>query len=267
MKNIFKSNYFLSYVKNKIFRIYIIISIIIIIKSEESNINKYIKENTDIFLILTKDGYLQAFEKNEIREKWKIFFGDLIPQNIHIHKLAEDIYIYPINDKLFIVKENNLISFDIFVKEIVSNNSIFKNNYIIEGKIENLIYMIDGKAGKILEKNNNISNITLIRNSLKDGNIILKIVKYFLIKKEKNNNENILNISYSNINIEGKNNKKDFVVESYMNDIPNMINNLNIKIEMSKIITIYSFCYNRNEIAIIYNKDYFEKYLNNLFFQ
>ena len=262
MNNIFKLNYFLSYIKSKIFPLYIIISIIIIIKSEESNINKYIKKNTDIFLILTKDGYLHAFEKNEIREKWKIYFGNLIPQNIHIHKLAEDIYIYPINDKLFIVKENNLISFDIFVKEIVSNNSIFKNNYIIEGKIVNLIYMIDGKTGKILEKKNNINNITLIRNNLKDDNIILKIVNYFLIKKDKNKNENIFNISYSNINIEGKNNKNSFLVESDMNDIHNLINNLNITIEMSKIITIHSYCYNRNEIALIYNKDYLEKYIN-----
>ena len=104
-----------SYFLLKVF-LFLILNLLSLIQCGKKYDNDIIANN-DLFLILAKDGYLRAFETKEINEKWNIFFGDdLIPKNINSHKFTNDIILYPINDKLYISLENDLIPFDIFVK-------------------------------------------------------------------------------------------------------------------------------------------------------
>ena len=267
MKDIIKSKNCLSYSPNKKFPLYIIISIIFaLISCEEYNLTEYINKNSDVFLILSNDGYLHALDKGKKEYKWKTFFGNnLLPVNINSHKLLDDIYIYPINDKLFILKDKNMISFETFVKELINCNSMINDDTILEGKIDRWIYKIDLKNGNILDKKNKMKNYTYFRDNLKNETIIVKKVDYYLLKREKNKKENIMNISYSSINIELKKNKNSLFEgnDNNMNEIHKLLNDLNIQIDINKIITIHSYCYHRNELLLIYDKNIIDKNLQN----
>ena len=242
--------------------LFILFNLLIMIKCEEK-INHDIIDNNDLFLILSKDGFLRAFKTKEIKEQWNIFFGDnLIPKNINSHKFTNDIILYPINDKLYISFENNFISFDIFVKELNSTKPIITNNISIEGYIDNYIYIINLKNGKISKKiySNNTHDILL-----KNSEIILKKVNYILCKKEKNTNKNLMNISYSDINIELKNRNNYFEKVNNINMyvMHDIINYFKINLEIGKIITIHSYNYNKRKLTLIYDKNIIEKNINN----
>ena len=186
-------------------RIFIFVLATIKCDEEKSTI-----ENNDLFLFLTNDGYLHAFEKKDKNEKWKILFGnDIIPKNINSHNIDEDNFLYSINSKLYIFKNNNMIPFDIFVKELSNINSINDNNCSIEGKIKTTYYIIDLKTGKILEKSscfNGKDDKDDTVKKLTNNEIILKKVDYILLKNN-NKKDNVMNISYSEIDIESENNE------------------------------------------------------------
>ena len=225
----------------------------------EENYRNNIIDNNHLFLILEKDGYLTAFEKSEITEKWKIYFNNsFFPKNTNFHKFTDDIVIYPINDKLYLSIENNFVPFDMFVKYLINNKPITKNDISIEGRIKKYFYLIDLKTGKILEKNNSDNNINIIPNIKKDE-IILKKVDYYLVKKEKNRNENIMNISSSDINIQ---NDVNYENNNNMNDIHQIIKYFKLNLEIGKIISIHAYNFNKGKLTLIYDKNIFEKKFN-----
>ena len=86
-----------------------IINLLLMINCEERYYN--IIDNNDLFLIFDKDGYLRAFEKSEIFEKWRILFNNsFYPKHTNCHKLIDDdIFLYPMNDKLFLSTENKFL--------------------------------------------------------------------------------------------------------------------------------------------------------------
>ena len=238
----------------KIF-LFLILNILIVINCEE-NIDKNIIDNNDLFLILEKDGILRAFDKTETNEKWKLFFNNSIfPKITNSYKFTDDIVIYPINDKLYLSIENNFVPFDIFVINLINNKPIAKNNIKFEGQIEKYFYKINIKSGKILEKINN--NNFNIESNLKKDAVILKKVNYFLIKKEKN--ENLMNISYSDINIEVQNDENN---NNNMNDMHHIINYFKLNLEIGKIISIHTYNYNKGKLTLIYDKNILEKKFN-----
>ena len=232
-------------------------NIFILINCEENYDNNII-DNNHLFLILEKDGYLRAFEKKDINEKWKIYFNiSLFPKNTNSYKLTDDIVIYPINDKLYLSFENNFVPFDIFVKNLINNKPITKDSISIEGLIKKYFYIIDLNTGKTLEKNINNNNIDNIHN-IKHDEIIFKKVDYYLIKKEINRNENLMNISYSDINIEAQNDDNN----NNMNDMHHIINYFKLNLEIDKIISIHSYNYNKGKLILIYDKNILEKKFN-----
>ena len=227
------------------------------INCEEKLYNNII-DNNDLFLILDKDGVLRGFEKTGINEKWRILFNNsLYQKNINSHKLTDDIGIYPLDDKLFVSTENDFIPFEIFVKNLTNNKPIMKNNISIEGHIKNFFYIIDLKTGKNLETIINYNRNHNFENYLKKDEIILKKVDYLLIKKEINKNEILMNISYSDINIEHKNNKND--ENNNMKDMYHIINYFKLNLEIGKIKSIHSYNYNKRKLTLIYDKNILEK--------
>ena len=250
-----------SYFLLKVF-LFLILNLLSLIQCGKKYDNDIIANN-DLFLILAKDGYLRAFETKEINEKWNIFFGDdLIPKNINSHKFTNDIILYPINDKLYISLENDLIPFDIFVKNLISIKPIINDNISVEGHIDNYIYLIDLINGKIVKKiNSNKSNDILINNN----EIMVKKVNYFLFKKEKDKNENLMNISYSEINIELKIRNNHFEENNNMNMnlMHYIMDYFKINLEIGKIISIHSYNYKKEKLSLIYDKNIFDNKYNN----
>ena len=240
--------------------LFLILNLLPLIQCEKKCDNDIIANN-DLFLILSKDGYLRAFETKEINEKWNIFFGDdLSPKNINSHKFTNDIILYPINDKLYISLENDFIPFDLFVKNLISIKPIISDNISIEGHIDNYIFLIDLINGKIVKKiNSNKSNDILIKNY----EIMVKKVNYFLFKKEKD--KNLMNISYSDINIELKHKNNHFEENNNMNMnvMHYIMDYFKINLELGKIISIHSYNYKKGKLSLIYNKNIFEDKFNN----
>ena len=238
----------------------IFITILIKIKCEEE---KAIIDKNDLFLFLTKDGYLHAFEKKEtekeINEKWKLFFGtNLITKDINSHKVDEGIYLFSIIDKLYIFTLNNnkLIPFDIFVKELTNNINDTNNNSFIEGKINNSFFIIDLKNGDILEKKICEHDKCNLEKKIEKNSIFLKKVDYFLLNKNKTKNDNFMNISYSDIIIEGKNNKIGLLDENNnMNILYDLFNYYKFNLKIDKIMTIYYYNYDKKIFSLLYNKN------------
>ena len=242
--------------------LFLILNLLPLIQCEKK-CDKDIIANNDLFLILSKDGYLRAFETKEINEKWNIFFGDdLSPKNINSHKFTNDIILYPINDKLYISLENDFIPFDLFVKNLISIKPIISDNICIEGHIDNYIFLIDLINGKIVKKiNSNKSNDILIKNY----EIMVKKVNYFLFKKEKDKNRNLMNISYSDINIELKHKNNHFEENNNMNMnvMHYIMDYFKINLELGKIISIHSYNYKKGKLSLIYDKNIFDDKFNN----
>ena len=245
--------------------IYIIFStILMMIKCNLENANEisndYIKEKSDILLVLSNDGFLYSFEKGESNEKWKIFIGNSItPKSIDSHKLTEKIDLYPFNDKLYVLKENNFISFDTFVKEVINKKAIFENNYILEGKIEINTFRINLKTGEKVDAGDVLYN----KQKLQENEITLKKVEYILIKKEINKYENYLNITFCDINIKGENNKNGFTKENNLNNVHDLIDYFRINIDLKNIISVHSYFSYEKELILIYDKNLYENNLQN----
>ena len=219
-------------------------------KYQQSEANSI--ENNDLYLILTKDGYFRSFDKNKKIEKWKLFIGDnFIPKNNNSHKLSHDIFIFSINDKFYILKNNEFISFEEFVKE-VNDNSKVANDYSLKAKIEYSFYLIDLKGGNIIEKNNNQYSGKNINND----EILLKKIDYILTNKE---NGNLINIEYSVLSIEEKNSMNEFSKENNFGIVHDLSNYFNI----NKIIFIYLYEFKSKIISFIYDNIIFDKIFNN----
>ena len=235
----------------KIHLVLISIIILLIIKCEPLEINSM--ENNDLYLILTKDGYLRAFDKNKKIEKWKLFFSDnFIPKNINSHKLSNDIFLYPINDKFYILKKNEIISFEEFVRE-VNDNSKVANDYSLKAKIDYSFYLIDLKGGNIIEK---IKNNKYTGKNINNDEILLKKTDYILINKENNN---IINIEYSVLSLEQKNSMNTFPKENNFWIVHDLVNYFDI----NKIMSIYGYNFNSKIVSFLYDNSIFDKIYSN----
>ena len=162
---------------------------------EESK-NHYLYNDNDVLLFLTKDGYLNSYQKkgnNILNHNWKICLGNNIfnPNK----QITNDISISMINDKLNIIKNNEFIPFNAFVTDLENNDNCINSDnvdFVIKSNIKYSDLVIDLNEEKILKESNEEKNNSEIK--LSGNNKLIKLkIEYILEKIDKNTTKNILN--------------------------------------------------------------------------
>ena len=227
---------------------------------------QFIKDNSDLFLISTKDGYLHSIDKNN-KEIWKTYLEQELMSSTTFSKIefGKDFILYPKNDQIYIYKDNNLISFNIFVKNLVESNFITLGKYILIGKTKTTFFIIDVDTGEIIQKIVDEINFTFKKRYIltKNKNIItVARVDYILSCLEVGKQQQNWNICYSDIRIQKGN---EYFFDNFKFIPPNLksiineynINNDNEKndINIDNVITAYSY-FNKNLPTIkIYDRN------------
>ena len=116
-------------------KILLLLILFLNVNSLEESKNHYLYKENDVLLFLTKDGYLNSYKKignNTPNQKWKIYLGNnlFFPNK----KITKDISISMIDDKLYAIKNNEIIPFNVFVTDLLN-----KNNYLISDKDDFII--------------------------------------------------------------------------------------------------------------------------------
>ena len=261
-KNILNQSIFRLYMTNLLMFFILLLSVSSL---EESKIHYIYKEN-DILLFFTKDGYLISYKNVNnvnINQDWKIYFGEFmsLPKN---NRITNDISIYMINDKPYIIKDNVLISYNLFVYDLVNNNNYVYNkentDYFLKAKIEYNYHIIDISKGKILESisnNNNDSNILKKLNKTEKV-IIFKKVEYKVQKIDKNTKKALINISISDVQILKEKNENDYYKYFDEESLEKFLEDINLKLKKDEIISIYSYTTRDMKLNLLYNKEIFD---------
>ena len=244
----------------------IFLTLLLYVNSLEESKNYNIYKDSEFLLFLTKNGSLSAYQNlNKTNKTWEIYLGEhlFFTNNINNEKIADDISFYMIHNKSYIIKNNELIPYNVFIYDLVnSNNYVYndKNDFFLKGKIIYTYLIIDLIDGKILEKIKDINNDSLILKKLNKFNkgIILKSEEYQLEKIDRNTNKNLINITVSDIHIltEDKNDN-NFIYNEKEGTFGKFIEELKIKINLDEIISIYN--YTKGNIHCLYNKNIFAK--------
>ena len=213
----------------------------------------FIKENGDIFLISTKDGYLHALNKDK-KELWKVYLEqELMSSLLTPRKIGENLALYPINEQIYVYndKSDKFISFNIFIKDLVKQHYITVNDFSLIGKTKTTVYIIDMDTGSIIQKIDNENNFSYKKGYYISKNrktITVIRVDYILNCLGIGEEHKFWNASYSDIIIQKGNellpdNVK--VIPPNLNDIINeyKMNNINDNdgINKDNIITAYSY--------------------------
>ena len=244
----------------------VLLSLLLYVNSLEESKNYIIYKDSEFLLFLTKNGSLSAYQNlNKTNKTWEIYLREhlFFTNNINNEKITDDISFYMIHNKSYIIKNNELIPYNVFIYDLVnSNNYVYndKNDFFLKGKIIYTYLIIDSTDGKILEKIKDINNDSLILKKLHKFNkgIILKSEEYQLEKIDRNTNKNLINITVSDIHIltEDKNDN-NFIYNEKEGTLGKFIEELKIKINLDEIISIYN--YTKGNIHCLYNKNIFAK--------
>ena len=229
--------------------------------SDSPQINqKYIKDNTDLFFITTKDGYLHAL-KNNLTEVWKTSLGnELIKSKIYYIKKMENIsYIIPNENKLFIIENNQPIYLNLTLIDLVEKSPQKFNEFLFIGNKKTTVYVIDIENGKILHQDDdNFDEINLKKRNKKYKKTI-NVIRIDYILSCLNQDENIFwKAVYTDIIIKrGNENSLTVYLPKKKEDVKNLLflknNNNNIKnynINIDNITTVYSYFDNDNNLPI-----------------
>ena len=262
-KNLLNQSIFRLYMTNLVMSIILLLSVSSL---EESKI-QYIYKQNDILLFLTKDGYLTSYKNDNdvnINQNWKIYFGEFISFS-KSNKITKDISIYMINDKPYIIKDNILISYNLFVYDLVNNNNYVhiqeNNDYFLKGNIEYNYHIIDINSGKILQTINNNNNDPCVLKKLNktEKTIVFKKEEYNLQKIDKNTKKTLMNISISDVQIlKSKIENENYIYLDEQENLEKFLKDLKLKIEKDEIISIYSYSDKDRKLNILYNKDIFD---------
>ena len=221
---------------------------------------KFVSENTEIYFISTKDGYLHALNKN-FKEMWKVYLEqELMSSTISTRKIDDDLLLYPINERLYINKNGEFIPFDIFIKDLVKRQFYqFNEEVAYLGKTKTTLFIIDMDTGEILQKiDDNFSFKKRVR------------VDYILNCMGIDDEQKFWNASYSDIIIQKGNLEQDYYhffrpfnfLENIIREYKrvNNIENDNSEINNDNVITAY--CYFNRDISPIkiYDRSLSEKY-------
>ena len=124
-----------------------------IVRIKKGFTTKFMTENTVIYFISTKDGYLHALNNN-LKEMWKVYLEqELMSSTISKRKIDDDLYLYQIDGLLYIIKNGDFIPFYIFIKDLVKRQFIqFNDAGVYLGKTKTTIFIVDVDTGEILQK-------------------------------------------------------------------------------------------------------------------
>ena len=262
--NIYTKKSLIFYMSNLLMFIFLIFCV----NSLKDGKNRYIFGTNDILLFLTKDGYLSSYRVNKranISHIWKIHLGNNLsfPNNSYI--ITKDISTQLINEKLYIIKENKLIPFNVFINELVNNSNYVYDKDIydcfLKGNIKKSYLTIDLNEGKILEEKDNINiDDSYIKKKLEKNNkniIILKREEYNLKKVDKKSKKVLINLTIDDISLVNNSNNHINLVDK--NNVDKLIGELKIEIDIKEIISIFSYSYKNKKIDLLYNNNIFDK--------
>ena len=85
---------------------------------------------------------------------WKAYLEqELMSSTISKRKIDDDLYLYPIDGLLYIIKNGDFIPFYIFIKDLVKRQFIqFNDTGVYLGKAKTTIFIVDMDTGEILQK-------------------------------------------------------------------------------------------------------------------
>ena len=222
-----------------------------LVKIQQTITDEFIKDHSDLFLISTKDGYLHAINKDN-KEIWKIYLEqELMSSTISTIEFGKDFILYPRNEQIYIYKDNNLISFNIFIKDLVKRKILTVGKFSLLGKTKTTLFIIDVDTGEIIQKIDDESNFTFKKKYIltKNKNTISVVrVDYILNCLEVGEEEKNWNVSYSDIMIQKGNDNFPDNFKIIPPNIKSIINEYNINnedekndIKIDNIITAYSY--------------------------
>ena len=232
---------------------------------------KFMSENTDIYFISTKDGYLHALNNN-LKEMWKVYLEqELMSSTISTRKIDDNLYLYPINERLYINKNGDFIPFDIFIKDLVKRQFFqFNDAAAYLGKTKTTLFIVDVDTGEILQKIDDDFSFKKRYIMRKKNTINVVRVDYILNCMGIGDEQKVWNASYSDIIIQKGNLIQDdshfFRSFNFLESIISeyrRVNNFeddNTGINNDNVITAY--CYFNRDISPIkiYDRSISEQY-------
>ncbi len=237
----------------------------------------YIEENTNLYLVSTRDGYLHALN-NKKEQLWKSYLGqELMTSTLTARKITKNLYLFPFNEQIYLIDNGKIIPFDIYIKDLVKKQYISVNDFTLLGKTKTSVYIIDIETGEILQKIDEDSNfipskkIYIRQKNRRKKTIKVIRIDYILNCLEIKEGEKFWNASYSDIVIQRgddnlNNNNKFFVDYTFLNKLINeyKYNNIeNQEINYDNVITAYTYFEKNNfPIVKIYDRTMVTQYLD-----
>ena len=235
---------------------------------------QFMSENTDIYFISTKDGYLHALNNN-LKEIWKVYLEqELMSSTISTRKINDDLILYPIDERLYINNNGDFIPFYIFIKDLAKRQFFqFNEAAAYLGKTKTTLFIVDIDTGEILQKIDDDFSFKKRYIMQKKNTINVVRVDYILSCMGIGDQEKVWNASYSDIIIQKGNQIQDdshfFRPFNFLENIISQyrkVNNIeddNEGINNDNVITAY--CYFNRDISPIkiYDRSISEKYSYN----
>ena len=221
------------------------------------NSNKnLLSTKNDLLFVSTRDGFFHAFvpSTNSFLLKWTTSLGpELISSNITTTKITDDLFLLPLDDKLFIYENGQFTSLDIFVKDLVEKTPQSFNDFLLIGNKKSTVYVIDKTTGEILQHSDIDNNLVNSYTNVTKANTITVIrIDYILTCLGKE--EKFWNAMYSDIIIQKGSQESNIGYLPNKNDIFMVLLNSS-EISEKDIVTVHSYDNEYNLPVKIYDKN------------
>ena len=221
------------------------------------NSNKnLLSTKNDLFFVSTRDGFFHAFvpSTNSFLLKWTTSLGpELISSNITTTKITDDLFLLPLDDKLYIYENGQFTSLDIFVKDLVEKTPQSFNDFLLIGNKKSTVFVIDKSTGKIIQHSDIDNNLVNSYTNVTKANTITVIrIDYILTCLGKE--EKFWNAMYSDIIIQKGSQESNIEYLPNKNDIFMVLLNSS-EISEKDIVTVHSYDNEYNLPVKIYDKN------------
>ena len=210
----------------------------------------------DLLFVSTRDGFLHAFvpSANSFLLKWTTSLGpELISSNITTTKITDDLFLLPLDDKLYIYENGQFTSLDIFVKDLVEKTPHSFNDFLLIGNKKSTVFVIDKSTGKIIQHSDIDNNLVNSYTNVTKANTITVIrIDYILTCLGKE--EKFWNAMYSDIIIQKGSQESNIGYLPNKNDIFMVLLNSS-EISEKDIVTVHSYDNEYNLPVKIYDKN------------
>ena len=210
----------------------------------------------DLLFVSTRDGFLHAFvpSANSFLLKWTTSLGpELIFSNITTTKITDDLFLLPLDDKLYIYENGQFTSLDIFVKDLVEKTPQSFNDFLLIGNKKSTVFVIDKSTGKIIQHSDIDNNLVNSYTNVTKANTITVIrIDYILTCLGKE--EKFWNAMYSDIIIQKGSQESNIGYLPNKNDIFMVLLNSS-EISEKDIVTVHSYDNEYNLPVKIYDKN------------